>query len=241
MTVVDEKEWPAQPNDDNGGGNGPGHSGGVSLPAPEKRPETLVVKRLPDPAAQTGKHDTILVSSSSKARSRIRVCLKCKHDNPPGATFCEGCGADLDELEKKRSLEESDRAMEKLARKAVKSLGDSKTIFRRAAKPVAPPGDVVVEKKKYHSQYIPPAAGADPRAGYRPNTYDPEAYRQPDGPVLNQVPLAPAQQYYVQPVPPQGSGAEKSQTSWIYALVIAAVLFLILSGLVAAIVVLALK
>src|SRR5450759_2333914 len=107
MTVVADQEWPPQQNDDNSGRNGFGHGAGVDLPAPEKRPETLVVKRLPDPVAQTGKHDTILVSSSSKARSRIMVCLKCKHDNPPGATFCEGCGADLDELEKKRSLEAS--------------------------------------------------------------------------------------------------------------------------------------
>jgi ribosomal protein L40E len=239
MIGMDEREWLSQQKDDGACGNGSGPGNGLS--SLEKRPETLVVKRRPEPDAPTGKHDTIMVSSSSKARSRIRVCLKCKHDNPAGATFCEGCGADLDELEGKRSVEESDRAMEKLARKAARSKGENKTIFRRVQKSAATPGQVVVEKKKYHSQYIPPSAGADPLAGYRPNTYDPSAYRQQNEPGHDQVQLTPMPRYQMELPPAQLSGQEESQTSWIAAIVIAAILFVIFSGLIAAIVVLALK
>lgn len=224
---------------DGADGNGSKH---VEGDVQKEKPGTLVVNRRPPGDAPTGKHDTIMVSSSSKAQARIKVCLKCNHDNPGSAVYCEGCGATLDELESKRSAEEADRRMEKLARKAVKSSGQNKTVFRRGGgnRP-ARGSDVVVEKKKFHSQYIPPAAGADPLAGYRPNTYDPSGFYQgSEYPGQHRQPL-PGEIYPVQYVQvPSGEHGE-SQTSWIVGVVVAAALFVILSGLVAAIVVLALK
>ena len=232
MIRMDGQEWLKQSKDEHAGGNGSERGTGSEAPGIREKPGT-VIKEKPS-EKPTGKQDTILIPSSSKARARIRVCLKCKHDNPTEAKFCEGCGADLDDLENMRSVEETEKKMQGLARSSSRSKSDNKTIFRRNKTPSGTPESAILEKKKYQSQYIPQSPQADPMVGYRLNTYDPAGYYQ-----LEQQ--SSVQMGQVQPMAVQQPAQAEEQTSWIIGLVIAAVLFVVLSGLVAAIVVLALK
>ena len=183
---------------------------------------------------------TIHVSSSAKARARIRTCDKCGHDNIPEATYCEGCGDNLDEREQKKEFEASMKQLEDYAEKAakVRPRKDGRTILRRYKTPVMH-SPVDIEKKSYHSHYIPPGTPAVQQ-------FDPAAFRSDQG-------LSERQQYQQQVYPPQGVQqyvavpvnyelrpvTSGRSTSFVVGVVLLSLLGLVLIGLVVTIVVLA--
>ena len=178
---------------------------------------------------------TILVSSSSKARTRIEVCHRCKNDNPPGSRYCESCGADMDRQREERSLEESRKRSERQARlsQRSKSGGQGHTILRRpGSSPERRPEADVVEKRSYYSEYLPPGASG--------KNLDHESFRSVAGP----PPMRPVQQARQLPRLPVDAGqrpSEEKQTSLVVGIVVAAVMFVVFVGLIATLIVLLLK
>ena len=189
---------------------------------------------------------TIHVSSSAKARARIRTCDKCGHDNIPEATYCEGCGDNLDEQEQKKEFEASMKQLEDYAEKAakVRPQKDGRTILRRYKTPVMQP-PVDIEKKSYHSHYIPagtPAAQQFDPAGFRSDQAFAEQHNHQQQIFPNQsYPPQGMQQYVAVPVSyelrPVTSGRS---TSFIVGVILLSLLALALIGLVVTIIVLAL-
>jgi hypothetical protein len=188
---------------------------------------------------------TIHVSSSAKARASIRTCDKCRHDNIPEAKFCEGCGDDLDEQEQKKEFEASMKQLDDYAEKAakVRPKKDGRTILRRYKTPVMHPA-VDVEKRSYHSHYIPsgtPAVQQFDPAGFRSDQvfaghqdqpqqlYPPQGYA-PQG--MQQYVAVPVN-YELRPV------ATGRSTSFIVGVILLSLLALVLIGLVVTIIVLA--
>jgi len=178
---------------------------------------------------------TILVSSSSKARTRIEVCGRCKNDNPPGARYCESCGADLDRQREERSLEESRKRSEKQARMPQRSGAERQghTILRGpGSSPERRPEADIVEKRSYYSEYLPPGASGE--------NLDHESFRSRAGP----PPMRPVQQARQLPRLPVDAGrrpSEEKQTSLVVGIAVAAVLFVVFVGLIATLIVLLLK
>lgn len=215
---------------------------------PHGTPGTNVVRPFSNDEAEEAPRTfkTIHVSSSAKARALIRTCDKCRHDNIPEARFCEGCGDNLDQQEQKKEFEASMKQLEDYAEKAakVRPKKDGRTILRRYKTPVMQP-PVDIEKKSYHSHYIPPGTPAAQQ-------FDPAGFRS------DQV-LAERQQYQQQLYPPHGNAPQGMQqyvtvpvnyelrpvtggrsTSFIVGVILLSLLALVLIGLVVTIVVLAL-
>ncbi len=194
--------------------------------------------------AAPGAFKTILVSSSAKARAKIRKCEECGHDNVPEAVYCEGCGSNLDDQEKKKEFEESMRRLDEYTEKVAgaRSKREGGTILRRRKAPVMQPA-ADVEKKSYHSQYMP--GGADrvqqyDQSGFRSDVaapvrqgYGPPAYQQPGAvqPVMPQYVAVPVN--YAVPAQPK-----TRSTAFIVGVVLLAFLAVVLIGLVITIVIL---
>lgn len=178
---------------------------------------------------------TILVSSSSKARTQIEVCLRCKSDNPPGSRFCESCGADLNKEQDERAITESRERSEKYAKLAKRPLagGHGQTILRKPGSSSARRQEAdVVEKRSYHSQYLPPGASG--------RNLDHESYRSDVGPSPMQ-PIQQVRQLSRLPVDTVRQRTEEKQTSFVVGIAVAAVLFVVFAGLIAILIVLLLK
>lgn len=178
---------------------------------------------------------TLFISSSSKARTQIEVCLRCNSDNPPGAHSCESCGADLDKQREERSLAESRERLEKYTHLVEKPQagGHGRTVLRSPpSSPAARPEADAVEKRSYHSQYFPPGASGE--------NLDHEEFRSDVIP----APMRPIQQGRQLPHLPVDTApqhSEEKQTSFVVGVAIAAVLFVVFSALVATMIVLLLK
>lgn len=210
---------------------------------PEPTPGTRLLKdRRDGDAPRTFK--TILVSSSAKARAKIRKCEECGHDNVPAAVYCEGCGSNLDDQEQKKEFEKSMRRLDEYTEKIAGSRPkkDGGTILRRRKAPVMQPA-ADVEKKSYHSHYVP--GGAErvqqyDQSGFRSDqaapvqqVFGPHGYRQP-GVVQPVVP-----QYVALPVDYNITARPKTRsTAFIVGVVLLAFLALVLVGLVITIVIL---
>lgn len=211
---------------------------------PEASPGTVVVHHGQPDIGKAKVYHTLHVSASSKARARIRVCEKCNHDNIADARFCEVCGEDINEQERRREIEESRKELEKYAKRVVK-VGpdkDAKTVFRRSKTPPMqqPPKDI--EKKSYQSHYIPagsPAGQYDPTA-FRSDQQLVQSYQQQPIPVQVQQQYIPVPVGYVaQPVPVQQAPGKERSVSLIVGIVVSSVLAVLLIALVVIIVVLA--
>jgi hypothetical protein len=174
---------------------------------------------------------TILVSSSSKARARIIVCNDCGGDNVSGARFCENCGADLLLQQSARLEEESQKRLSQFAERSRRSraAGGGLTVIRGGGlQDIREERPQPVEKKTYHSQYVPAGRGkldVEPKAfQYKERP----AHAHSMGPIKSYA-AAPAEQRMVQD--------EETETSFVVGIIVAAVLFVLFVGLVAALVV----
>lgn len=227
---------------------------------PDAGPESIAVEGSAQPQGTPGTHlvearddeekkvfKTIHVSSSAKARARIRTCEKCRHDNIPEARYCEGCGDDIDAQEQKKEFEQSMKQLEEYSEKTSKAgvKKDGGTMLRRRRTPVMQP-PVDIEKKSYHSHYIPPGTPAVQQ-------FDPAGFRSDpaSGYQVVQQQMTPPQGYIVQPgmqqqyvavplnysvqVAPKGKSA-----SFIIGVIVLSFLALALIALIVTIVVLAL-
>lgn len=177
-----------------------------------------------------GAAGTVMISSSSKARARIKVCDNCHFDNSLASRFCEGCGADLLSKEKERSAREHRENVGELrpaSRGATPVVGAA--TLREGARPAQRAG-MPLEKKSVHSRYVPSGeeiTGAGPPGARLPG--EARRVRAPSAPI------------YVRAEPQRRQPAEAGQTSTLVGIVVASALLVVFAGLVATLIIVILK